>query len=598
MFRLIIRSFWDFRKSWRNYLLFSFFYLLISSYVLIPFLSYFLNRLLLMVSSGVLINSSAFSLLLDPRGIIGLILLSTLAVIFTVIQVGTYIVLAYKNNRKKEILVSEGFITSLVSIKRMLGLGALYLALLFFLIIPIVNIPIMPELSELVSPPQLLMDNIMGNILTRVLYFLIVALFIYLLLRLIFTLHEVLIEKQRVWSGMKNSMQLTKKISYLLLFKLLFFDIVVFSLGALFFTLLSSLPEVLNIEVNYILRNYLVTMSSFLTFIYSLLLIPLNIIFITKLYDQAKGDPSKEDRLQTYNISFIANIEHKLFRLLEKKSVILPAMLVISILVTFFTGLFINQNTIYAGRDVSVISHRGIVHGEFENSLEGIRASMEAEIDIVEFDVMMTKDQVIVLHHDRRLRRTFGLPDMVHELTYNELMNLDMNRPPGFPPDDPLLPTLSEALEVASEDIRVLIDVKTNGEEEEDFAVELVRVIEKHGKEDTAYIQSFSNSLLRRIHQLNPRIITGQILYYSLGDLGTLNVDYYTAHHGMLTRDFVRRARQNDIGIWVWTVSTEEAIKEVLQYDIDGIITSQPLLAKEILGRSVVEESDEESEEN
>jgi len=592
MFKLIISSLWDLRKSWRNYLLFSFFYLLLSSYVLIPFLGYFLNRLLLMVSSGVLINSAAFSLLLDPRGIIGLILLSTLAVIFTVIQVGTYIVLAYKNNRDKEILVSEGFITSLVSIKRMLGLGALYLALLFFLIIPIVNIPIMPELSELVSLPQLLLDNIMGNIITRGFYFLIVALFIYLLLRLIFTLHEVLIERQRVWDGMKTSMQLTRKISFILLFKLLFFDVVVFSLGALFFTFLSSLPEILDFEVNYILRNYLVTMSSFLTFVYSLLLIPLNIIFITKLYEQVKEEHSNEDRLKTFNITFLANIEHKLFRLLKKKRIILPAMLIISVLATFFTGLFINQNTIYAGRDVSVISHRGIVHGEFENSLEGIRASMEGEIDIVEFDVMMTKDQVIVLHHDRSLRRTFGHPDQVRDLTYDELMELDISRPLNFPPDDPLFPTLNEALEVASEEVRVLIDVKTNGEEEDVFARELVRIIEQHGKEDTAYIQSFSNSLLRHVHQENPRIITGQILYYSLGDLGTLNVDYYTAHHGMLNRDFVRRARQNDIGIWVWTVSTEEAIKEVLQYDIDGIITNRPLLAKEILGRSVEEESE------
>ncbi len=593
MFKLMLSSLWDFRKSWRKYLLFSFFYLLLSSYVLIPFLGYFLNRLLLLVSSGVLINSAAFSLLLDPRGIIGLILLSTLAVIFTIIQVGTLIILAHKNNFNKEILVSEGIFTSLSSIKRMLGLGGLYLAFLFFLIIPIVNIPIMPEFSELVAFPQLLMETIMGNILTRSLYFLVTILFIYLLLRLIFTLHEVLIEDQKVWTGMKNSMKLTKRISFILLVKLLIFDIILFSLGALFFTLLSSLPEVLNIQVNYILRNYLVTLSSFLTYIYSLILIPLNIIFITKLYKQSKGNYLKEDRLQTYNIQSLAAFEKWLFGLLKKKKILLPILLFVSIVATFFTGLFINQNTIYAGRDVSVISHRALVQDEFENSLAAIRASMEADVDIIEFDVMMTEDQVIVLHHDRSLLRTFGLPYMINELTYGELLSLDADLPTNWHSDDPFLPTLDDALEITTGEVRVLIDAKTNGDNDA-FARELVRIIEDHEMEESAYIQSFSNNLLNHVHELNPEIITAQIMYYSLGDLGTLDVDYYTAHHGMLSHDFVRRARQNDKGIWVWTVNTEEAVREVLQYDIDGIITNQPLMVKDILGRSVDEVSNED----
>ena len=593
MFKLILSSLWDFRKSWRDYLIFSFLYFLLSSYVLIPLLSYFLNRLLLMVSSGVLINSAAFSLLLDPRGVLGLILLSTLAVIFTIIQVGTLIILAHKNNFKKNILISEGMITSLASIKRMLGLGSIYLGFLFFLIIPIVNIPIMPELSELVTPPQLLMDNIMEGTLTRTLYFLVVIVFVYLLLRLIFTLHEVLIEDQKVWMGMKNSMALTKKVSFFLLLKLLIFDIILFSLGALFFTLLSSLPQVLNIQVNWIIRNYLVTLSSFLTYVYSLILIPLNIIFITKLYKQAKGDSLKEDRLKTYNLQILANFEKKLFGLLKKKRVLLPLMLFFSILATFFLGVFINQNTIYAGRDVSVISHRAKVHEEFENSLMAIRASMEADVDIIEFDVMMTQDEVIVLHHDRSLRRTFGLSEVVNELTYEELLSLDVELPPDFSSEDPFLPTLDEALEITTTEARVLIDVKTNGDNQA-FARELVRIIEKHELEEAAYIQSFSNSLLNYIHELNPEILTAQIMYYSLGDLGTLDVDYYTAHHGMLSHDFVRRARQNGKGIWVWTINTEEAVREVLQYDIDGIITNQPLMVKSILGRTVDEvESDE-----
>ncbi len=74
-------------------------------------------------------------------------------------------------------------------------------------------------------------------------------------------------------------------------------------------------------------------------------------------------------------------------------------------------------------------------------------------------------------------------------------------------------------------------------------------------------------------------------MYFALGNLSAVEADYYTIYHGMLNQELVRTARQNDKGIWVWTVNDEEDIRNALQYDIDGIITDYPLRVKEIMGR-------------
>lgn len=82
-----------------------------------------------------------------------------------------------------------------------------------------------------------------------------------------------------------------------------------------------------------------------------------------------------------------------------------------------------------------------------------------------------------------------------------------------------------------------------------------------------------------------PDIMTAQILYFALGDIASLDVDYLTVYKGMLSDELVKKVKQEDKDLFVWTVNSEGSIREVLQYDIKGIITDYPLRVREIMGR-------------
>lgn len=65
----------------------------------------------------------------------------------------------------------------------------------------------------------------------------------------------------------------------------------------------------------------------------------------------------------------------------------------------------------------------------------------------------------------------------------------------------------------------------------------------------------------------------------------SLDVDYLTVYKGMLSDELVQRVNRSEKGLFVWTVNSEEAIRKVLQYNIEGIITDYPLRVQEVMGR-------------
>ncbi|MOA15316.1 cytoplasmic glycerophosphodiester phosphodiesterase [compost metagenome] len=138
---------------------------------------------------------------------------------------------------------------------------------------------------------------------------------------------------------------------------------------------------------------------------------------------------------------------------------------------------------------------------------------------------------------------------------------------------------LAEVLAEAQGKTKLIIDLKPYGPGDE-LARAVVSLIEHFDMVQDSYIQSFDQQTLRQIRLLNPDIKIGQILYFAVGDLSLLDVDFYTIEQVMLTKQFVDRAHKHDREVWVWTVNSERSLKEVLKYEVDGIITDYPMRAQ------------------
>jgi glycerophosphoryl diester phosphodiesterase len=125
----------------------------------------------------------------------------------------------------------------------------------------------------------------------------------------------------------------------------------------------------------------------------------------------------------------------------------------------------------------TLVAHRGYAACYPENSLEGLRAAVDAGARWLEFDVQMSADGVPVLLHDATLQRTAGRPESVFDMTAAQLCQTSIGEPArlGERFSAVMLPSLAEvAAWLANEPgVQMLVEVKT--ESIDRFGIERVQ---------------------------------------------------------------------------------------------------------------------------
>lgn len=73
---------------------------------------------------------------------------------------------------------------------------------------------------------------------------------------------------------------------------------------------------------------------------------------------------------------------------------------------------------------MQIVSHRGLPNAFPENTMAGYRKVMELNVDMLEIDVHLTKDQQLVVIHDETIDRTSNGKGRIANYTLPELKHL------------------------------------------------------------------------------------------------------------------------------------------------------------------------------
>lgn len=175
---------------------------------------------------------------------------------------------------------------------------------------------------------------------------------------------------------------------------------------------------------------------------------------------------------------------------------------------------------------IEVQGHRGNRGALPENSLPGFAAAIQAGADMLEMDLQMTKDGVLVIHHDYHLNNTLctyldGSPivrkPLVRDLTLAEIKEIDCGgrKNSKFPRQQLLsgtrIPTLAEVLElVKDKNVRLNLEIKRNPDRPEYsfepavLATAIVALVSASGLESRVYYSSFDLETLKAIRKCAP----------------------------------------------------------------------------------------------
>lgn len=588
MLKLLSRSIRDFRAAYPKLLFFEYLYMLLTSVIIIPIITLIFNRVLTVIGSGSLMNEDIAQLGLNWKGMLGLIAIGLIASFAVFIELCVLVVLVQQRLWGHRVAITDALLTALRQTPRLLGFGTVQLIVLLLILIPFVDSPMSESFYALFNVPVFLERNVMHlSLIMSVVYVVILLAAIYLVLRWIFVLHYIVLEGRSIGNAIRSSQELTRGKQSRVLVSLFLINVLVVGTGFAALSSLSFLPNWLNHNVlKAFTDHYSLTLTTVLTYMLTLGIMPLNIIVLTRLFYVFKWERGQapQDHLRLYR-SFLGRWEHELagfIKRLTRRRALFVVVAVAYVSLMLFVGLKASSHLVYAKWSVLISAHRGgdIANGP-ENSMPVILSSIDKGIQSIEVDVQLTKDGVAVLNHDATLYRMAGVKSRVSDLTYAQISKLTIGQDPDGLPIP--ITTLDEVLDVAQGQIKLLIDLKPTGPSGP-LVQEVVRLVHDYEMEQDVYIQSFDSSTLRQIRQLAPEIRIGQIMYFAVGNLSSLDVDFYTVEQVMVTKQLVDRAHAAGREVWVWTVNGRHNLKEMLKFKIDGVITDTPETAQSMIG--------------
>ncbi len=223
-----------------------------------------------------------------------------------------------------------------------------------------------------------------------------------------------------------------------------------------------------------------------------------------------------------------------------------------------------------------IIGHRGARGLEPENTMRSFQKGLELNVDYIECDVHMTKDDHVVLMHDHTVDRTTDGSGLVNSFTFDEIRRLDAGK-------GERVPTLQELLDLARGKVRLHIELK-----DETATDSTVSLVEENGMEAEVFLTSGNTETLKRVKELNPSIPTEHIFGNPPDDaieralsVGAKRVSCHISH---LTDEFVQKAHENNIEVIAWPPNTVEEAKKAMECNVDLICTDRPdIVTKDLL---------------
>lgn len=231
------------------------------------------------------------------------------------------------------------------------------------------------------------------------------------------------------------------------------------------------------------------------------------------------------------------------------------------------------SNLVYLAVIMLVIGHRGAAGVAPENTIESLRAGVDAGADMLEFDVQLTSDGIPVLIHDNNLLRTHHKRAFVSRQTLASLqeMTADCNNP---------IISLETVLDEFFGEIILNIEIKQRKTASAVLALMQSKYIKKPSDWELFACSSFLVAelfSLRRqspdvnlwlLHNRNPFIFIAYARRLQLSGVG---------FHRLHINDFALAvAAKTQLFTYAYTSNRVKAARQLAARGIDGVVTDYP----------------------
>lgn len=231
---------------------------------------------------------------------------------------------------------------------------------------------------------------------------------------------------------------------------------------------------------------------------------------------------------------------------------------------------------------VEVIAHRGAAGSRPENTMASIVKAIEDGADWVEIDVQETADDEVLVVHDSDFMKAAGVPTKVWDVTMEDVAQIDIGS--WFDPDyaEERAPLLRDVLEVIRDRSKLLIELKYYGHDV-DLENRVIALVEEARMEDQIATMSLKYPAVQKMRELRPDWRSGVLAATAIGDLTGLESDFLAVSMGRVTARLVATADASGKDVYAWTVNDAVSMSRMISLGVDGLITDEPALARNVI---------------
>ncbi len=222
-----------------------------------------------------------------------------------------------------------------------------------------------------------------------------------------------------------------------------------------------------------------------------------------------------------------------------------------------------------------IIAHRGDSSRALENSLAAFKLALAVPVDMIEFDLRMSRDEALFVMHDKHTGRSADMNIDIEQAASEEICRVRLK-------NGEAIPSLDDALGLIGGKVGINIEVKSDG-----AGAVLARRLLHSQYSGEVMVSSFKEDEVRAVRGVMPELPLA-VIY-----------DAFSAHHvagyrskgyqrislrkTIVSEALINACHEQGICIYVWTVDDEEEMKRFIAWGADGIYSNKPLVLSELV---------------
>lgn len=223
-----------------------------------------------------------------------------------------------------------------------------------------------------------------------------------------------------------------------------------------------------------------------------------------------------------------------------------------------------------------IIAHRGDPTHALENSLDAFRHALSVPVDMIEFDVRKSRDNILYVMHDRYTGRTADRNINIERARASDLSGARLRN--GEP-----IPTLRTVLGLVAGSTALNIEIKSKG-----AGALVAEHLKSSGYTGDIILSSFQEREVVDAQRVLPGApVAGIFDVFSPPDVSAYKRKGYrliSLNRKTVTRELIEQLHEHDLKVYAWTVDGEADIRELISWGVDGIYSNDPGLLKRVVG--------------